>query len=131
MEDVRLILSALWVAVAFCLIFVAHLGLTKPGYIEGLIAGEIDGIKFTPNVVVGNAITMIIPSVMVFLSLTVPYPMIRWVNIIFSIGFLGIILMTLAYYFTYKVQYGAYYYVFKFTESVLYALIIRYAWMWV
>jgi len=131
MEDVRLILSALWVAVAFCLIFVAHLGLTKPGYIEGLIAGEVDGIKFTSNVVVGNAITMIIPSVMVFLSLTVPYPMIRWVNIIFSIGFLGIILMTLAYYFTYKVQYGAYYYVFKFTESVLYALIIWYAWMWV
>ena len=56
MEDVRLILSALWVAVTFCSVFSAILGNYKPGFLEGMMAGEVDGIKTTQNVLVGNAI---------------------------------------------------------------------------
>jgi len=39
----------------------------------------------------------VIPSVMVFLSLTLPYPMIRWANIILGIIFTGVILLTFRY----------------------------------
>jgi hypothetical protein len=131
MEDVRLILSALWVAVTFCSVFEAILGFLKPGYLKGVMAGEIDGIPVTQVVLVGNATMMVIKSVMFFLSLTLPYPIISWANIILGILFTGVILMTLSYYFTKKVKTWAYYYVFAATEIVLYALIIWHAWKWV
>jgi energy-converting hydrogenase Eha subunit E len=131
MEDVRLILSALWAAVTFCLAFAAILGNYKPGHLEGMITGEVDGIKTTQEVLVGNAIMMVIPSVMVFLSLTLPDPIIRWANIILGIVFIGVIFITLAYYFTSNIQTWAYYYVFTITEIVLYALIVWYSWKWV
>ena len=131
MEDVRLILSALWAAATFCTAFSAILGNLKPGYLEGVLAGEVDGIKITQRVLIGNAVMMVTPSVMVFLSLTLPHPMIRWANIILGIIFTGVILMTLAYYLNFKIQTWAYYYVFVATQIVLYALIVWYAWKWI
>jgi len=131
MEDVRLFLSALWVAVTFCSVFEAILGYVKPGYLKGVMEGEIDGIRVTQVVMVGNAIMMVIKSVMFFISLTLPYPIIRWANIILSMLFTIVILMALGYYFTNKVPTWAYYYVFAATQIVLYALILWYAWKWV
>jgi hypothetical protein len=131
MEEVRLILSALWVAVTFCSVFEATLGFLKPGYLSGVMAGEIDGIQVTQVVLVGNAVMMVIRSVMFFLCLTLPYPIIRWANIALVIVFTGIILMTLSYYYTSRIQIWAYYYVFTLTEIVLHALIVWYAWKWV
>jgi hypothetical protein len=129
--DVRIILAALWVAVAFCLAFGAILGFFKPGYIQGLMDGEIDGIKVTQNVLIGNAVLMVIPGVMGFLSLTVPYPMIRWVNLFVCVVYGVQILMAYAYYLTYKIQTWRYYNVLKVAEVILYALIIWYNWNWV
>jgi hypothetical protein len=131
MEDVRLILSALWVAVTFCSVFEAILGFVKPGYLKGVMTGEIDGIKVTQGVTVGNAIMMVGKSVMFFLSLTLPYHILRWANIVLSVFFTVIILMAMGYYFTKNVKTWAYYYVFAATQFVLYALIISYAWKWV
>ena len=131
MEDVRLILSALWVAVTFCSGFEAILGFLKPGYLDGVMAGDIDGIHVTQLVLVGNAVMMVIKSVMVFLSLTIPFPIIQWANIVLVILFIGIIIMQLGYYFTSGIHKWAYYYVFMLAEIVLYALIALYAWNWV
>lgn len=131
MEDVRLILSALWIAVTFCSGFEAILGFLKPGYLDGVMAGDIDGIQVTQLVLVGNAVMMVIKSVMVFLSLTVPFPILRWANIILVILFIGIIVMQIGYYFTSDIQKWAYYYVFMLAEIVLYALIASYSWNWV
>ena len=131
MEDVRLILLSLWAAADFCLVFSAILGNYKPGHLKGMIGGEVDGIKTTQGVVVGNAIMMAIQSVMVFLSLILPYPIISWVNIILGVFFIGVVFMTLAYYFSHKIQPWVYYYVFVVTEIVLYGLIVWYAWVWV
>jgi hypothetical protein len=116
--------------VDFCLVFAAILGNYKPGHLKGMMEGEVDGIQTTQEVLVGNAIMMVIPSVMVFLSLILPNPVIRWANIILGIFFIGVVFITLAYYFTHNIQTWAYYYVFVITEIVLYGLIIRYAWVW-
>lgn len=131
MEDVKIILSGLWVSVTFCYVFAAILGNYKPGFLEGMMAGEVDGIKITQKVLVGNAIMTVTPSVMVFLSLALPYPVNRWANIILGIFFTGVILITLAYYFAFKIRTWAYYYVLVATEIVLYAMILWYAWKWV
>jgi len=131
MEDVRLLLSALWVAITFCTVFEGILGFIKPGYLNGVMVGEIDGIPVTQVVLVGNAVMMVIKSVMFFLSLTLPYPIIRWTNIGLVIFFIVIIFMMFGYYYTSSIQTWAYTYVFILTEIVLYALIGWYSWKWV
>ena len=125
MEDVRLILLSLWAAVDFCLVFAAILGNYKPGHLKGMIEGEVDGIKTTQGVVAGNAIMMAIQSVMVFLSLILPYPIISWVNIILGIFYAGFYLVDLTAYLD-----KPYYVLLGIFTIVFFALIIWYAWKW-
>lgn len=48
--------------------------------------GQVDGVPMTQSMLLLMALIMMIPSVMLFLSLTLTYPLIRWVNIIVAIG---------------------------------------------
>jgi hypothetical protein len=73
---------------------------------------------------------MVIPSVMVFMSLILKAKLNRLVNIILSIFFTGVILITYAYYYVSGVNTWAYSYVFTITEIMLYVLIVWHAWKW-
>jgi len=84
MEDVKLILSALWVAV----MLTWFLGDVLRIFGGDFVAGEVGGMKFTQVMLLGIAIFLVIPVVMVFLSLTLKYPVNRWANIIVVIIFL-------------------------------------------
>jgi len=128
--DVRIKLSALWIAEMFCYLFGAVWDNYKPGVLEELIAGEIDGIAITQEVLFGNAVMMAIPSVMVFMSLILKAKVNRLANIILSIFFTGVILITYAYYYVSGVNTWVYSYVFTITEIMLYALIVWHAWKW-
>ncbi|MEJ2242352.1 MAG: DUF6326 family protein [Candidatus Bathyarchaeota archaeon] len=128
--DVRIKLSALWIAEMFCYLFAAVWDNYKPGVLEALILGEIDGIAITQGVLFGNAVMMVIPSVMVFMSLVLKDKVNRLANIILSIFFMGIILVTYAFYYVSGINTWAYSYVFTITEIILYALIVGYAWKW-
>src|SRR6267143_5306557 len=83
MEDVRIILSASWVALMLTYLMGAVLRI----YSGDFKAGEIGGMKMTQNRWLGVAILMVIPIVMIFLSLTLSYSVIRWANIIVAIVF--------------------------------------------
>jgi hypothetical protein len=72
----------------------------------------------------GAAILMAIPSVMVFLSLTLKAKANRWVNIILGIFHAGVLLITML------VPGGIYYIFYIIVEAVLIALIVWYAWKW-
>ncbi len=85
MEDVKIILSASWVA----LVLTYLLGDILRIYAGDFKPGEIGGRKITQNLLLGIAILMAIPIVMVFLSLTLNYSFDRWANIIAAIVFLG------------------------------------------
>ncbi len=85
MEDVRIILSGLWIA----LMLIYLLGDVLRIYAGDVTAGEMGGKKVTQNILLGMAILMLLPIVMLFLSLTLTYPLIRWVNIIVAIFWLG------------------------------------------
>ena len=128
--DVRIKLSALWIAEMFCYLFAAVWDNYKPGVLEQLIAGEIDGIPITQEVLFGNAVMMVIPSVMVFMALILKDKVNRLVNIILSMFFTGVILITYAYYYVSGVNTWAYSYVFAITEIMLYALIVWHVWKW-
>ena len=77
MEGTRIILSGVWVA----LMLVYLLGDVLRLFSGDAVPGEIDGRPATQTMWFGIAVLMLIPIAMVVLTLTVPYPAIRWVNI--------------------------------------------------
>ena len=125
MEDVKIKLSALWVAVALCELNQGIWGLHMPGSIEEIIAGEVTGIPITQEWLLGVVILMIIPSVMVFLSLILKPKANRWVNIILGIVYTGFMLFTML-----LPEVWAHYIFLGIAEAVFTALIVWYAWKW-
>ena len=123
--NVKIKLSALWVTLMFFYLYADALTFYQPGIIEEIIAGEIVGIQITKLFLLGAAILMAIPSVMVFLSLTLKAKANRWANIILGIFYTGFILFTMVMPGTW-----AYYFLFGTVEVVLTALIVWYAWKW-
>ena len=73
MDDVRIIRSALWVALMLTYLLVDVLLI----YAGDFTAGELMGKKVTQGMLLGIAILMLLPIVMLFLSLKVTYPMVR------------------------------------------------------
>jgi len=86
--------------------------------------GEITGRPVTKNLLLGIAILMTIPIVMVFLSLTLNYPLNRWANIIAAMVFLGFNLIGVP---TYRSAYDRFLIIVGLGFN---ALTIWYAWQW-
>jgi len=126
--NVKIKLSALWVTLMFFYLYADVFSFFQPGNIEEIIAGEIAGIQLNQVFLLGVAILMAIPSVMVFLSLTLKAKANRWANIIVGIFQAGVLLTT-----TTMVDPGgtwAYYAFYLIVEAVLIALIVWHAWTW-
>ena len=81
MIDIRIKLSALWVAV----MLTYFLGDVLRIFSGDFQAGEIGGMQASQWMYLGVAILLVLPVVMVFLSLTLPYPVNRWANIVLAI----------------------------------------------
>ena len=121
MEDVRIILAGIWVA----LMLTYLLGDVMRIFAGDFTPGKVEGTKFTQSMLLLMALLMLIPIVMVVLSLTLSYPMIRWVSIV-AAGFLFV--FNIAGIHTYPGVYD------KFLIAiglVFNALTIWYAWLWV
>ena len=119
MVDVRIILSALWVA----LMLTYLLGDVLRIFAGDMTPGEMAGVKATQGMFLGAAVVMLVPIVMVVLSLTVPYPAIRWVSIVVAVLAVVFNLAGLPYdgmYDNFLIAVG---FVFN-------GLVIWYAWMW-
>ncbi len=84
MESVNITLSVLWICTMLNGLWGDVLNLvagdTKPGF--------LGGEKGTQGMYWGVAVIMVIPIIMVFLSLTLSYPVNRWANIIVAIIFI-------------------------------------------
>ncbi len=81
MEDVQIKLSALWIA----LMLTYLLGDVLRIFSGDFEPGKIDGQQATQWMWLLAAIVMLIPIFMLFLSLTMNYPLNRWVNIVAAI----------------------------------------------
>ena len=121
MEDVKIILSTLWVA----LMLTNLLGDVLRIFAGDFVAGEIEGVQMTQVMLMGIAIFMVIPIVMVFLSLTLKYPVNRWANIIVAIILFGFNLVGLP---TYPSAYDKFLIIVGLGFNVL---TVWYAWKWV
>ena len=122
--NVKIKLSALWVAMMLLYIYADILSLFRPGQIEEMREGLMGPFPVTQASLLVASILMIIPAVMVFLSLTLKSKMARWANI--AVG----ALYTLVNISNLIGETWAYYIFFGIVEIVLTLLIVWYAWSW-
>jgi hypothetical protein len=120
MEDVRIRLSALWIA----LMLTYLLGDVLRIFSGDFKPGEIEGMQASQGLYLGLAALMVIPIVMVFLSLTLNYPVIRWANIVVAVLFFVFNLVGLP---TYPSAYDKFLIVVGLVFNVL---TVWYAWRW-
>jgi len=78
-EDVRIVLAALWIVLMLIYLLGDVLRIYSGDFST---PGVINGVRVTQLMMLGIAMLMLIPILMIFLSLTVAYPFIRWLNII-------------------------------------------------
>ncbi|MFC2023183.1 DUF6326 family protein [Chloroflexota bacterium] len=124
MEDVRIKLSALWVARMLTGLQGDELRFLEPGMMAQMVGGEVEGMQVTDALLLVSAIIMVLPIVMVFLSLTLPYKASRWVNIVLAIFLFGFDLIGLP---TYTSAYAVLLIVVGLAFNVL---TVWYAWKW-
>ena len=121
MDDVRIILSGLWMA----LMLTYLLGDVLRIFAGDFKAGEMEGRKMTQTMLLGMSVLMLLPIVMLFLSLTLTYPLIQWASIVVAIFLFGFNLIGLP---TYPSAYDKFLII---VGLVFNALTIWYAWNWI
>ncbi|MFX0205454.1 MAG: DUF6326 family protein [Candidatus Hodarchaeota archaeon] len=126
MKDVKITLSALWVARMLCSLQGDVVRFMGPGVLEEMIAGTTD-IKITNELILVMSIVMAVPIFMSFLSLTLPDKTNRWANLGVGIFFIGWELIFIIFFYLqapiYELFWGILYLVFA-------ALVVWYAWKW-
>jgi hypothetical protein len=120
MEDVRIILAGLWVALMLTYLWGDVLRI----FAGDFVPGEIDGVKGTQKMYLGIAMFMLIPIVLLVLTLTITYPLIRWISIITAIGLFIFNIMGIR---TYPGAYDRFLIVVGLVFNVL---TVWYAWNW-
>ena len=120
MEDVQIKLSIFWVA----LMLTYLLGDVLRIFSGDFKAGEIGGKPITQGMWLGIAMLMVIPIVMVFLTLTLDYPVNRWANIILAGFFFVFNLIGLP---TYPSAYDKFLIIVGLVFNIL---TVWYAWNW-
>lgn len=123
--NVKIKLSALWMAMMLLYIYADILSLFRPGQMEEIMKGLMGPVPVTQMSLLTASILMIIPAVMVFLSITLKPSVNRWTNI--SLG----ILYTLVNISNLIGEFWAYYILFGIVEILITLLIVRSAWKWI
>jgi hypothetical protein len=120
-SDVQIKLSALWIA----LMLTYLLGDVLRIYSGDFKLGDPNGFRFTQLMLMGIAVLMLIPIVMLFLSLVLDQPANRWANIIAAVLLLLFNLVGLP---TYPSAYDKF---LIFVGLIFNVVTIWYAWKWV
>lgn len=124
MEDVQIKLSALWVAVMLTYLLGDVLRIFSGDFKAGEM-GSTGGMKLTQPMILGIAVLMVIPIIMVFLTLVLGNPANRWANIIVAVFFFIFNLIGLP---TYPSAYDK----FLIAVSLVFnGITIWYAWNWI
>jgi len=109
----------------FCYVYGDYFELYIPGKLQGMLQGQMAPLgPVTQGVLMGTAILMAVPSLMIFLSIALPPAFSRWLNIVTGLFYAGIMLLI-------AVNGGwAFYVFFALVEVALTALVVWSAWAW-
>ncbi len=120
MVEKPILLSAIWIA----LMLTYLLGDVLRMYSGDVTPGKMGNVQFTQGMWLGIAVLMLLPILMVVLSLILPQPVNRWVNIIAAVFFFLFNVVGLP---TYPSAYDKFLIV---VGLVFNALTVWYAWNW-
>jgi hypothetical protein len=120
MDDTRLILAGLWVAVMLTYLLGDVLRIFAGDFEPGTLA---NGVRATPVMWLVIAAIMLVPIVMMVLTLAIDHAAIRWLNIVAAASLIVFNLVGLPYR-------GAYDNFLIIVSLAFKALIVWYAWSW-
>lgn len=123
---VRIKISALWATLMFCYIYADYFELYVPGKLADMMAENIGPLgHVTQAKLIGTAILLAIPTLMIFLSIVLSARIARWASIILGVIYTVVAVATLC-------APGAwiFYRIFCAIEILLTVMIIWYAWGW-
>jgi hypothetical protein len=123
--NVKMKLSALWIALMLIYIYADILSLFKPGAIGKMMDGFMGPFQVTQGSLLSASILMIIPAVMVFLSLALKHKVNRWANILLGVLYTLVNISNLI-----GETAWIFYMAFVFVEIALTLLIVWNAWKW-
>jgi hypothetical protein len=122
--NVKLKLATLWGSLMFLIIYIDYFHLYMPDSIKDILKGKVFVFDVTQGFLLAALALVTIPALMIFLSVTLPAKINRWVNIIIATVNIPFMLFNLAGVAWMHMLFGA------VVEVVLLCLIIRYAWKW-
>ncbi len=120
--NVKLKISALWIAVMFCYVYGDYIQIYVPGILAK--AMEVNATTETQIQFFAVALLMAMPSVMIFFTLVIKPKINRWLNIILSTLY---IIMLIA---TNLTETWVFYLFLTAIEVLISVAIVWYAWNW-
>lgn len=117
-------LSAGWAATVLCYIYCDYFDLYAPGKLQAMQDGEGPFGPVSQMSLIGAAVLLIIPSVMVFVSVVAPAKLSRFLNV--GVGAIYTVIMSLLL----VVAPWYFYKLFAGVEAALTATIVVMAWRW-
>jgi len=126
LNDRKVILSTVWIFATVNYIFCDVITLMNPEDLKNILSGTVGAIKMNQEFLLGAAIMMEIPFVMILLSRVLKYKINRWANII------GAFIMTTvqASSFFIGTDSTLHYKFFSIVEIGCTLFVLWYAWTW-
>jgi hypothetical protein len=121
-------LSMLWLLGEVTLLTFLVLEFLEQGVMEGILAGYMRELPLGPGTLLFYAVSLLIPLVMAYLSLTLKGSMNRRVNIIVGVVYTGLYLCDLVAHLAVPYAYAI---LMGVASVVAQLLIVWYAWKWV
>lgn len=122
--NLKLKLATLWASFMFLYIYVDYFHLYMPNMIDEIRSGIVFKFDITQGFLLFALISVTIPAVMIFLSVSLPANVNRWTNIIIATVYIPYTLFNLV------GEAWVHMFIAAAVEVVLLCLIIRYAWKW-
>jgi hypothetical protein len=122
--EVRLKISALWIAMLFLFAYGDIFGMFQPGRIDEIRAGTVGGMHVSQAFLLAVSVYIAIASVMVFLTLTLPPKANRWTNIGLAIVYIVSIVASVV------GEKWVYFWFLSVVECALLLLVVWNAWRW-
>src|SRR5215217_8627754 len=123
--DMKVKLSTLWITASLSYLYCDVISLMDPELLSQYLAGNVNGLAFTPGFLLGAAILISIPITMVLLSRVLSYRANRWANIAAATFMTAVQILTL-----FMGMPALYYLYLSILEITCTVLIVGYAWKW-
>ena len=120
-------LAAAWTSFMFLYIYVDHLGLYKPGHVDGILNGLIWKFDVSSTLLTIILVSVSIPALMVVLSMTLPARANRATNLVVATLLIPFSVFNAA---GATWEWAAFYGLSIGIEVLLLAFILRSAWTW-